>query len=113
MLDGPRYPNGDIKFRCYDFTGLTDLPIVRRITGVDGGTRCADRSPELVGHRLQILGEILARCHCASAGHDNARRGEFRPVGLGDFFADEGRYPRILGRHPLPESATAVLPSTL
>src|SRR6202171_3550788 len=56
MLNGARYADGDIEVRRHHFAGLADLPVVRRVAGVDGGARSADRGAESIRHRLYVFG---------------------------------------------------------
>src|SRR5580704_4723925 len=43
MLNGARNADGDIKVRRHHLAGLADLPVVRRVAGIDRGARGADR----------------------------------------------------------------------
>src|SRR5580698_1478221 len=63
MLDGAGNADRDIEVGRHDFAGLTDLPVVRRVTRIDRSARRADRGAELVRHRLYIFGEVLAVLH--------------------------------------------------
>src|SRR3979490_3444706 len=89
MLDRAEKAYGDIKFGRDHLAGLADLPVVRRVAGIDRGARGADTGTELVGERLDIFGKILAALHGAAAGDDDLRRGQFGTVALGDFLADK------------------------
>src|SRR6185437_3588 len=71
MLNRSGNTDSDIEFRRHHLPGLTDLPVVRCITGIDSGTRGADCGTKLVSHRLDVLGEVLAALHCASAGDND------------------------------------------
>jgi len=53
---------------------LADLPVVRRIARIHRGAACAHRSSELVGDRLDGLGEVLGRAQRAAARKDDPRR---------------------------------------
>ncbi|KQU08295.1 hypothetical protein ASG68_22105 [Rhizobium sp. Leaf453] len=57
MLDGAG--DADVELRCHHLAGLADLPVVRRIAGIDGGTACTDGGAELVGDRQDDLLELL------------------------------------------------------
>jgi hypothetical protein len=48
MLNGAGYADGDVEIGRHDLAGLADLPVVRRVTGVDRRARGADRGAELV-----------------------------------------------------------------
>ena len=65
MLDGAGDADRDVEVGRDDLAGLADLPVVRRVAGIDRGARGADRGAELVGDRLDVFGEILARSACA------------------------------------------------
>src|ERR1700722_2840021 len=109
MLDRPRYADGDIEFRRHHLAGLADLPVVRRIAGVDRGARGADAGAELVGERLDIFGEILAALHGAAAGDDDLGGGQFGAVAFGNLLTDEAGEPGIgRGRRVLDRRAAAV-----
>jgi hypothetical protein len=60
VLDGARDADGDVEVRRDDLAGLADLPVVRHEARVDRGARGAHRRAELVGERLEHLGEVLA-----------------------------------------------------
>jgi hypothetical protein len=81
MLDGAGNADRDIKLRRDHLAGLADLPVVRRITGIDGSARCADGSTELVGNRQDDLLELFRRAERPAAGDDDLRRGQFRTIG--------------------------------
>src|SRR5262249_6396739 len=98
MLDRAGNPDRDVKFWRDDLAGLPDLPIVRRVAGIDGGARSAHRRAELVRYRFDIFLEVLGVLHRAAAGNDDLRRGQLRPIILGEFFALEGRYAWIASR---------------
>src|SRR5882762_1772819 len=89
MLDRAGDADGDIELRRYHLAGLADLPVVRRIAGIDRGARRADAGAELVGERLDVFGEILAALHGAATGDDDLGRCQFGTVALGDLLADE------------------------
>ena len=57
MLDGAGYAAGDVEVRRDDLAGLADLPVVRRIAGIDGGAAGAHGRAELVGDRQDDLHE--------------------------------------------------------
>src|SRR4029077_5902579 len=67
MLDRTRNADRDVEVRRHHLAGFPALPVVRRVAGIDRGARGADRRPELVGNRLDVLGEVLARLHRAAA----------------------------------------------
>src|SRR5580698_10918469 len=52
MLDRAGDADRDIQFRRHHLAGLADLPIVRRIAGIDRGARGTDGGAKLVGERL-------------------------------------------------------------
>src|SRR3984885_3567953 len=89
MLDRAGNADRDIKFGRYHLAGLADLPVVRRVAGVDRGTRGADGCSQFIGERLDIFGEILTALHGAAAGHDDLGRSQFGAIALGDFLADK------------------------
>src|SRR3984885_7163746 len=91
VLDRAGNADRDIELRRHHLAGLADLPVVRRIAGVNRGARGADAGAELVGERLDIFGEILAALHGAAAGNDDLRRGQFGTIALGNFLADKTR----------------------
>src|SRR6476619_4190962 len=53
MLDRAADADRDIQLRRDDLAGLADLPVVRRVAGVYGGTARAERGAQLVGKRCQ------------------------------------------------------------
>src|SRR3954470_24721544 len=67
MLDRAGNADRDIELRRHHLAGLPDLPVVRRVAGIDRGARGADAGAEPVGERLDIFGEILAALHGAAA----------------------------------------------
>src|SRR6185295_16157454 len=71
MLDRTRNADRDVEVRRHDLAGLPDLPVVRRVARVHGGARGADRRADLVGDRLDVFGEVLARLHRAAARDDD------------------------------------------
>src|ERR1700729_2585812 len=89
VLDRGGNADRDIEFRRHPLAGLADLPVVRRISGIDRGARSADAGAEFVGERLDIFGEILAALHGAAAGDDDLGRRQFRTIALGDLLADK------------------------
>src|SRR5450631_564686 len=89
MLDRAGDADGDIKFRRHHLAGLPDLPVVRRISGIDRGARGADAGAELVGERLDIFGKILAALHGAATGDDDLGRCQFGAIALGNLLADK------------------------
>src|SRR3954447_21776601 len=91
MLNRTGNSDRDIEFRRHHLAGLADLPVVRRIAGVDRGARGANRGAELVRHRLDILGEVFAALHRAAARDDDLGRGQFRAVALRQLLPDERR----------------------
>src|SRR3984885_6353078 len=97
MLDSAGNADGNIEVRRHDLSGLADLPIVRRIPGVDRRARRANRGTEFVGHRLYIFGEILAALHRPAAGNDDLGRRQLRALGLGQFLADKTGHAGIGG----------------
>src|SRR6185295_4636512 len=82
MLDRARDADRDVELRRHHLAGLPDLPVVRRVAGVDCGARGADRGTELVGDRLDIFGEIVAALHGATARDDDLGGGELGPFRL-------------------------------
>ena len=66
-------------------------------TGIDGGPGGADGGAQLVGHGLDD-GEVVARLHAAPARDDDPGAGQFGPLELGQFLADEAGQPAVLGR---------------
>src|SRR6516164_1514827 len=67
VLDRAADADGDVELRGDDLAGLADLPVVRRIAGVDRGAARAERGAELVGERRQDLVEFVARAERAAA----------------------------------------------
>src|SRR5882672_1427322 len=47
MLDRTRNADRDVELGRHHLAGLAHLPVVRRVAGVDGGARGADRGAEL------------------------------------------------------------------
>src|SRR5579871_6071288 len=97
MLDRAGNADGKIKLGRHHFAGLADLPVVRRIAGIDRGARGADRGPELVGDGLDVFREVFLASKRPAAGDDDARRGQFRAVRFRKLFADEARNAGIVG----------------
>src|SRR5258705_2803148 len=95
MLDGAGDADRDIEFGLYHFAGLANLPVVRRVSGIDRGARGTDTGAELVGEGLDISGKILAALHGTAAGDDDLCRGQFGTIALGDLFADKAGEARI------------------
>src|SRR5688572_4746299 len=89
MLDRAGNADRNVEVRRNYLAGLSDLPVVRRIAGIDRRARGADRSAELVRHRLDIFGEVVARLHGAAARDDDPGRGQLRPVRLRELLANE------------------------
>src|SRR6516162_3400025 len=75
MLNSAGNSDRNVKIRGYDFAGLADLPIVRRVAGIDRGTRGADCGAELIRDWLDIFGEVFAVLHRPAAGDDDLGRG--------------------------------------
>src|SRR6202045_2827551 len=108
MLDRAGNADRDIELRRHHLAGLADLPVVRRIAGIDRGARGADAGAQLVGQRLDIFDEILAALHGAAAGDDDLGGGQFGAVALGKLLADEAGEPGIgRGRRVLDRRAGA------
>ncbi len=97
MLDGARNAGSDVKLRCHDLAGLTDLPVVRCITRIDGCARCADGCTELVGNRQDHFAELFRGAECATARDDDLRRGQFRTIGRGERVGHKDRNAGVLG----------------
>ncbi len=95
MLDRSRYAAGDVELRRHHLARLADLPVVRRIAGIDGRAAGADGSPELVGNGKDDLAELLRRAQRPSARDDDLRRRQLRTVGGRQRIPDEGRKPRV------------------
>src|SRR5262249_41931508 len=68
VLDRARDADRNVEFRRHHLTGLTDLPVVGRIAGVDRSARGADRGTQLVRDRLDVFGEVFPALHGAAAG---------------------------------------------
>jgi hypothetical protein len=90
MLDRARNPHRDVELGRHHLAGLADLPIVRRIAGIHRRARSADGGAQLVGHRLDVLGEVLPALHRPAAGNDDFCRSKLRPLRFRQFLADEG-----------------------
>src|SRR5690606_32817759 len=86
--------HGDVQLRSNDLAGLTDLHVVRHEAGVVGGTGSTDGSAQLVGQRVEDL-EVVAVAHAATAGNDDLGSGQFRTIGLGQLFPNEGRLASV------------------
>src|SRR5580704_13248859 len=67
VLDRPGYPHRDVELGRHHLAGLADLPVVGRVAGVDSRARGADRRAQLVGDRLDVLGEVFPALHRAAA----------------------------------------------
>ena len=105
----PEMPTGDVEVRRDDLAGLADLPVVRRIAGIDRGARCADGGAELVGDRQDDFLELLRRAERAAARDDDLGRGQFRTVAARQPVLDEGRQARVgRGRDGLDRRRTAL-----
>ena len=61
MLDGPGNSASDVEIRGDDLSGLADLPIVRRITGIDRRAAAPTAAPSLSATRQDHLQEFLLR----------------------------------------------------
>src|SRR5260370_753772 len=59
MLDRAGDADGDIELRRHHLAGLADLPVVRRIAGIDRRARRADAGAEFVGERLHVFWKNL------------------------------------------------------
>src|SRR5581483_6537626 len=94
MLNGAGDAAGNVEVGRDHLASLPDLEVVRRITGIDGGARRADRGAELVGNRFEILPEVLGRLEGAAAGNDDACGGKLRTLAPREFRTDEGREVR-------------------
>ncbi|KAG1243656.1 hypothetical protein G6F65_022269 [Rhizopus arrhizus] len=94
MLDGTRDTHCHVELRRNDLARLANLPVVRRVAGVDRGTRSAQCGAQLVGQRIQDL-EVLGAAQTAAARHHHTCAGQFRTVALGDFAAHERGQARI------------------
>ncbi|MNR04342.1 hypothetical protein D3C85_1202900 [compost metagenome] len=77
-----------------DLARLADLPIVRRVAGIDRGARSAQGGAQLVGQGIQDL-EVLGAAQTAATRYHYARARQFRTVALGDFAAHERGQARI------------------
>src|SRR5258705_5270196 len=109
MLNRAGNTDGDIQFGRNHLAGLPNLPVIRRISGIDRGARGADTGAELVGERLDIFGEILAALHGATAGDDDFCGCQFGAVALRHLLADKGRETGISrGRGILHRRAAAI-----
>src|SRR5688500_2519745 len=75
VLDRARDADRYVELGSYDLAGLPDLVFVGHEPRIDGGARGADRGAELIGERFEDL-EVIRAAHAASAGDDDARRGE-------------------------------------
>jgi hypothetical protein len=78
MLDGAGDADRDVEIGGNDLAGLADLPVIRRIAGIDGGARGADGSTELVGDRQDDFLELFGGAQRTAAGYDDPGRGQFR-----------------------------------
>src|SRR5437867_2468025 len=82
MLDRTRDAGGDVQLRRDDLAGLSDLPVVRRITRIDGGAARTERGAEFVRQWRQHLVELVGRAEGPPAGDDDLRGGQPGPVVL-------------------------------
>src|SRR3954447_17007340 len=57
MLNRPGNTDRNIELRRHHLAGLSDLPIIGRIPGIDGGPGGTDPGTELIGERLDVFGE--------------------------------------------------------
>src|SRR5215203_5183531 len=71
MLNCAGNSDCDVELGRYHLAGLADLPVVRRVTGIDCGTRGADAGAQCVRHRFDIFAEVVAALHGAAAGDDD------------------------------------------
>ena len=71
MLDRAGDADGDVELGRHDLAGLADLPVVRRVAGIDRGAARRRRGAELVGERLDALLEVLRRAERAAARDDD------------------------------------------
>src|SRR5262249_35707003 len=55
MLNGAGNADREIKLGRHHLAGLPDLPVVRRVAGIDRRPRSADGGAELVGHRFDVF----------------------------------------------------------
>src|SRR5690606_17559331 len=100
-------------FRRDNLAGLANLPVVRRIAGIDGGTAGADRGAELVGDRKDDLLELLGRTERAATGNHDPGRGQLRTIALRQTVLDKGRQLRILRRGNALDGGRTVLAGRL
>ena len=80
MLNGAGDASRDVKLWRNDFTGLTDLIIVRHIARINRGPRRANCSAEFIGEREHHFFKLLSRPERATAGNNDLRCCQFRPV---------------------------------
>src|SRR5262245_48779426 len=80
MLDRARYADRDVELGRDDLAGLTHLPVVGGVAGIDGRARGAHCRAQLVRDRLDVFCEILPALHRPSPGDDDPGRGELRAL---------------------------------
>src|SRR4030095_8390165 len=83
MLDRPGNADGDVKVGGHDLAGLPDLIVVGYVARIDGRARGSDRRVELVRERIEQL-EVLGVAEATTAGDDDARTRELRPIRFAD-----------------------------
>ena len=96
VLDGTADADGNIKLRRDNFARLSNLQVVGNEAGVDGSTRRADGSADLVSKGIQQL-KVLAVLQPAPTRNDDARAGELGTVALGHLGRDERRQLGVRG----------------
>ena len=69
MLDGAGDADGEVQLRRNDFAGLTDLQLIRHISGVDRGARRTDRGTQLF-RKVEDQLELFGRAQRTATGHD-------------------------------------------
>ena len=108
MLDRTRYTDRDIKIGRNHLAGLPNLPVIRRIAGIDGRARCADSGAQRVSQCF-YHGKVFLATNAAPAGHHHSGRCQLGPVRGGNLVFDPLAEGRIIGgRNRLDRGGAAV-----
>src|SRR5204863_4319294 len=67
MLDSPGNAHRDVELGRHHFAGLAHLVVVGHVAGIHRGAAGPHRGTQLVGHRLDVLLEVLARLQTTPA----------------------------------------------
>src|SRR5690625_1096891 len=94
MLDCTRKTDSDIKLWSNNFTGLTNLPIVRGIACVDRSTRSTNSCAKLIGQCLEQL-EVFGTAQATATRDNNSCRSQLGTIRFGNLTANKRRQTRI------------------